>query len=315
MTQGNQFEELSSLRKENKKLKLEIKNLRYKHRALELRCNTLQDNYENSTDSQQSLLKVVSQNQSDHEQQLRQLTTVIQYGFVAAAIALAIELIIILWFNSPAFMPNRISTNYSKDVPQKYDSTLASFELPSVNLPSQKLIIVTQERQSWKVNGFKVHIPHRSLAPYTPSCVLHIDSSISGAFTFPEGHELVSAVYWIYSNPTCNFIKPLTIEIQHCAKKEFTSNLSFVRASSLDSNFTEVSRGHFAEESTYGSLELRSFSGYAVTHDGPVERLYSASLFYLGQAIQSWVVHLVLVWDNEAHSKVKLCSYSNSYYT
>ncbi len=35
-----------------------------------------------------------------------------------------------------------------------------------------------------------------------------------------------------------------------------------------------------------------------------VDRLYSASLFYLGRALGDWVVHLVITWDTEVHIRV-----------
>ena len=169
---------------------------------------------------------------------------------------------------------------------------------------SHNFLSITQKRQSWSSSGLKLHIPENSLMPYTPFCVLHIYSSTSRMFYFPQGHELVSAVYWIHSTPSCNFVKAFTMEIQYCAKPKLASKLSFVRSTTFHSGFLKLSTGIFKEGSMFGTLEIDTFSGYAITHDGPVERLYSVSLFYLGRTLQSWIIHLVVTWDTVAHREV-----------
>ena len=62
-------------------------------------------------------------------------------------------------------------------------------------------------------------------------------------------------------------------------------------------------RGSFTEHSSYGSLELNQFSGLAVTGED-VERVYTASLYYLGSELHSREIHFVVNWDNEIHKTV-----------
>ena len=45
-----------------------------------------------------------------------------------------------------------------------------------------------------------------------------VTASLTGQFKLPEGHELVSAVYWV-TTPG-KFTKPVTIEVQHRGKFE-----------------------------------------------------------------------------------------------
>ncbi|XP_064397660.1 uncharacterized protein LOC135344386 [Halichondria panicea] len=163
---------------------------------------------------------------------------------------------------------------------------------------------------TWKEHGFQISIPDNSIVPYT-TCALYIYSSTSGSYKFPYKNELVSPVFWINSSPSCTFLKCLTINLQHCANLKLNNKLTFVRADSDITNwFKEVpSLGHFSEKSLYGSLELSHFSGYAITFIDrsaceAVDRLYSASLFYLGRALGDWVVHLVITWDTEVHIRV-----------
>ncbi len=93
------------------------------------------------------------------------------------------------------------------------------------------------------------------------------------------------------SSKLCRFQYQLTVEIQHCAKMTNSTKLSFVRAhrsqESLPYTFKQLEgRGSFTEHSSYGSLELNHFSGLAVTGED-VERVYTASLYYLGSELHS----------------------------
>ena len=136
------------------------------------------------------------------------------------------------------------------------------------------------DRQSklftWKEHGFQISIPDNSIVPYT-TCTLYIYSSIFGPYKFPYKNELVSPIFWINSNPSCTFIKFVTIKMQHCANPKSNKNLTFVRADLDNPNnttwFKKVpSPGRFPEKSLYGSLELSHFSGFGITSEGIIMR-------------------------------------------
>ena len=136
------------------------------------------------------------------------------------------------------------------------------------------------DRQSklftWKEHGFQISIPDNSIVPYS-TCTLYIYSSISGPYKFPHKNELVSPIFWINPNPSCTFIKFVTIKVQHCANSKSRNNLTFVRADSNNTSwFKKVpSIGHFPEKTVYGSIELSHFSGFAIVSEGTYVRIYS----------------------------------------
>ena len=192
-------------------------------------------------------------------------------------------------------------------------------DLPGVEVIGQTSLVITSSAQTfqWTGYGFKLHVPEDSLPVDVDSCVLHIYASISGQYQFPGNQELVSAVYWVRCEPPCRFKQQLTAEFQHCAKKAYSNMLTFVRAvcsqKTLPYAFIKVEGcGTFTDQSSYGIIQLDHFSGYAVTGDSPIERMYTASLYYLGRGICSWEIHLVVTWDDEPHVTVSKYLY---YYT
>ena len=85
----------------------------------------------------------------------------------------------------------------------------------------------------------------------------------------PHDCELLSAVYWVYSPH--KFIKPLVVEIQHCAllsHDEQCAQLTFVSTEctqkELPYMFKLQDQGIFAHSSSYGSLPLFHFSGLGI---------------------------------------------------
>ncbi len=89
-----------------------------------------------------------------------------------------------------------------------------------------------------------------------------------------------------------------------------STKLSFVRAhcsqESLPYTFKQLEgRGSFTKHSSYGLLELKHFSGLAVTGED-VEREYIASLYYQQCDPQTLEIHFVITWDVEAHITVSL---------
>ena len=185
--------------------------------------------------------------------------------------------------------------------------------MPGVEVVGQTSLVVINAAQTfqWEGYGFNLHVSADSLPADVESCVLHIYASISGQYEFPDNQELVSAIYWVRCEPPCQFKRPLTAEFQHCAKKAYSNKLTFVRAvcsqKVLPYTFKKVEgRGTFTDQSSYGSIQLDHFSGFAVTGEGPIERLYTAGLYYLGRDVRSWEIHLVVTWDDEPHVTVSL---------
>ena len=117
---------------------------------------------------------------------------------------------------------------------------------------------VTNKSQNfhWVGYGLKLHIPEKALPTHLEECKLLIKVGISGQFALPQNTSLVSAVYWLDSEPRCKFSKHLTVEIQHCALSSQMSRLNFAVArcsqSPLPYTFKILKGGEFNSQSTYG---------------------------------------------------------------
>ncbi len=188
--------------------------------------------------------------------------------------------------------------------------TLFRSDLPGVEAVAHTQVIVTNSSQifHWDGYGFELHISQDSLPSGVNQCQLDIVGSAVGQYQFPGNLQLVSGIFWIRSHPPIRFKKLMTVRIQHCAAKTTSSTkLSFVRAhcsqaSSLPYTFQQLKeRGTFID--SYGQLMLNQFSGLAVTGDD-VERVYTASLYYLGSELHSREIHFVVNWDNDIHKTV-----------
>ena len=112
-------------------------------------------------------------------------------------------------------------------------------------------ILITNQSQTfkWTGHGLKLHIPQGSLPVGLEECRLLMKVGLSGQFELPQNTSLVSAVYWLDSEPRREFSKHLTLEIQHCVKPTDTSKLSFVQAkcsqTDLPYEFKNVEGGTF----------------------------------------------------------------------
>ena len=164
------------------------------------------------------------------------------------------------------------------------------------------------QRITWEGFGLKIYIEEGSLPPDVKKCIIFIKASLAGQYEFPEHSHLVSAVFWLRCEPMCKFTKPVTVEIQHCARSENVANLNlkFVRAvcSQKQLPYTfKLLRGNFTSHSSYGVIELNSFSGVAITQEGSEDREYCSQLFYFGQ-LSSCTIHFVITWNLEAYLTV-----------
>ena len=173
-------------------------------------------------------------------------------------------------------------------------------------------ILVTNQAQTfhWIGYGLKLHIPQGTLPTGLEKCQLLIKVGLSGQFKLPENSSLVSAVYWLDSEPQCKFLQPITVEMQHCMKPTHTSNLSFVHAKcsqvQLPYDFETVEGGAFSSESAYGCLQRYHFSllGQVIDIILP-EVVYRASLYYLKKGVNQGEIHFVITKDLEPYTTVR----------
>ena len=152
---------------------------------------------------------------------------------------------------------------------------------------AETTLTVTNSSQHfhWQGYGLTLHFPDGCLPADVEECTLTIKASLAGQYEFPEGSHLVSAVYWLLCEPMCKFTKAMiSVEIEHCAPQKNAAKLSIVRSHCTQKNLPYTFQklgGHYTQHSSYGCIEVASFSGYAVTQDGSEEREYCACLYYL----------------------------------
>ena len=120
-----------------------------------------------------------------------------------------------------------------------------------------------------------MHVPEGALPAEVSETQLDVQVSLSGRFQMPSDSRLISGVYWVTSPH--KFIKPISVEIQHCAtltNDKQCSHLRFVHAmhsqEKLPYMFTEQDGGVFTPHSSYGLLSLSHFSGLGII----VKRLF-----------------------------------------
>ena len=103
--------------------------------------------------------------------------------------------------------------------------------------------------------------------------------------------------------------KPAKLEIQHCAKPDGTSSLSFVRASSkqekLPYTFKCLKGGDFT--SCSGTLDVNNFCGICIAGVSGAKR-YLARIFYLRHETVYRDIRLAMILNTEMHRTV---SYNN----
>ena len=139
---------------------------------------------------------------------------------------------------------------------------------------------------TWPGFGLRINIPKGCLPAGMEQCTINIRVSLAGQYEFLESSSLVSAIFWLRCEDVREFVRPITVEIQHCAKSENVTNikLSFVRAvcsqKQLPYTFKQLAGGNFSSHSSYGVIELNSFSGVGITQRGSDERNYLANLLF-----------------------------------
>ena len=182
-------------------------------------------------------------------------------------------------------------------------------------------ILVTNQAQTfhWVGYGLKLHISQGTLPAGLEKCRLLIKVGLSGHFKFPENTSLVSAVYWLNSEPQCKFSQPITVEMQHCAKCTHKSTLSFVHAKcsqvQLPYDFKAVEGGVFSSESSYGCVQLYHFSLIAVVRELILPKvIYCASLYYVKKGVNQREIHFVITKNLELYTTVRSNLYTGDNY-
>lgn len=165
-------------------------------------------------------------------------------------------------------------------------------------------IVFANRAQSfhWVGYGLKLHIPQDVLPANVEECRLLIKVGLSGKFTLPPDLSLMSAIYWLDTEPRCKFSKPITLEVQHCASPTQSSQLSFVHAKcsqkELPYSLKILEGGVFLSHTSYGSIELSPFSFAAVAGNG--EPQYCAGLYYTGNDLTTREAHFVITKNFDA---------------
>ena len=146
-----------------------------------------------------------------------------------------------------------------------YVSIYFSHPLHDVCVAGETLFEINEKScfLDWEEYGLKITIPQGTVSS-TETCKIAVIALVGGHFQFPEGTELISAVYAIsVSKP---LLKPVKLEIQHCAvllSQEHTTYLSFATASTKQSTLPYIFQlqegGHFDPNEQYGSIHLSHF--------------------------------------------------------
>ena len=172
-------------------------------------------------------------------------------------------------------------------------------------------VLITNQAHSfhWAGYGLKLHVPQGALPAGLEECRVLIKVGLSGQFALPQNTSLVSAVYWLDSEPRCKFSQPLTLEIQHCAMSSQTSKLSFALARCSQKNlpytFEILEGGEFSSLSDYGCIQLQHFSLITLVKWFMGEDVrYCGRFYYLTKGVNLREIHFVITKDQEAHVTV-----------
>ena len=124
---------------------------------------------------------------------------------------------------------------------------------------------------NWEEYGFRLHFPQGAVSP-SDTCEVVVKALVGGKFQFPEGTELVSAVYAVAFAK--KLLEPVEMEIQHCVNltnKEQGKYLSFVSTAKThryDPNkFEFVEGGVFSPGKRYASIQRIHYCKNAIVED------------------------------------------------
>ena len=187
----------------------------------------------------------------------------------------------------------------------------SSGSVPGVEIVGETDFRILKQKGSfvWKGYGLRLHVPKGSLTTSMEECRINIQVSLSGQFQLPKDSDFLSPVFWL--SASCKFTKPVILEIQHCTFQEnetVLSDLSFVSAKcsqkDLPYTFRQVDGGVFTTHSSYGSIQLSHFSGFAVTGRKSTPRSYCAHLYQTMKQMYDWRFYFIITQDLEAKNMV-----------
>jgi hypothetical protein len=184
----------------------------------------------------------------------------------------------------------------------------------------QTTLVITNyaEKFVWEKYRLKLCIRENSLPKGVEKCTVSIGASIAGLYQFPENFHLVSAIFWFRCEPVCKFTKCITVEIEHCAKLENSTKLSFMRAKCTQKRLPytlEKIGGHFVSDRHFGSVELNGFSGVGIAQEeiqnkhqdsSPCQREYGTRIYHHHKNVLSFRIDFVVMWNTTAHLTVSL---------
>ena len=138
-------------------------------------------------------------------------------------------------------------------------------------------------------------------------CKVDIKAGFTGQFSIPNDLHLVSCVYWLSCSQ--KFVKPVTLEIEHCASLQDSSqssSLSFIAAkcsqAELPYQFKVLERGIFKPQSSYGSIQVSQFSlfGIIISKIFPSLQRYCCTHHYIQKDVNKWDVDFVIAPNLQA---------------
>ena len=118
------------------------------------------------------------------------------------------------------------------------------------------------------------------------------------------------------------FLKPITVEIQHCAKAENVGKLSFARAvcsqKQLPYTFKELPGGIFSSHSSYGVIDLNRFSGVVAAQKGSDECRYVTTVYYkeTTSLCHPFIeeIYFAVTYASDPHRRVSWCTHVLSWF-
>ena len=159
----------------------------------------------------------------------------------------------------------------------------------------------------WQKYGLRLHIPGGQVPAEHTEYRVDIKAGFTGQFNIPDDLQLVSCVYWL-SCPH-KFVKPVTLEIEHCALLQDlfqSSTVKFIVArcsqTELPYQFRVLDKGTFVPRSSYGSIEVSQFSffGIGIPKRFQSLRRYYCTHHYIQKDVNQWDVDFIITTGLEA---------------
>jgi len=152
--------------------------------------------------------------------------------------------------------------------------------------------------------GLRLFVSEGSLPAGMEECRVNIKATLTRPFQLPEDSELLSPVFWIAA--PCNSMKPVTLDIQHCASRHdaSSSDLKLVSAKCTQKDhpyiFKQLDGGVFSRNSSYGSIQLRHFCGIGIAGRKRTQRSYCGQILTIKKKVSHWRVFFIITLKLDA---------------